>query len=77
MELDALALSIATLISSMKPPHHDKRGDTFWDGQKGCFNFGTWDGLSYCSECFYKNCCRKTSIDWVFVGGEFEKNTAN
>jgi len=78
MELDELAKVMSTSISKMTPPYEDKKGDTFWDGQKGCFPFGGyWGELSYCSECYWQNCCQKKRIDWIFIGGDFAKNTEN
>jgi hypothetical protein len=53
--INALAREMAKIISTMKPPYHDKRGDTFLDGiEGGCVPFaGKWGELVYCKDCWY------------------------
>ena len=69
--INALAREMAKIISTMKPPYHDKRGDTFiYNGRTGCFPFGgVWGSLAYCDECFYnrppKVPSTRPDVTWV------------
>jgi len=79
-ELDKLARAMASVMTKMTPPYHDKQGDTFiHNGDFGCFpHGGKWYELSYCKDCYWgdKNCMKRGQSKWRLtdVKGKKEKD---